>query len=126
MDDFGDPTTQPFWAAARQHRLLLQRCGGCGRHQFYPRPFCLDCGSHALAWVEATGKGTVYSQSQVLTPPAPGIAVPYTVALVELAEGPRFMTNLVNGETAIGDPVRVVWQKRDGSPPLPLFEPDRE
>ena len=58
-------------------------------------------------------------------PPSPEFEVPYLVAIVELAEGPKLMTNIVNGPCAIGDRVRVAWGERDGFPPLPFFEPER-
>jgi hypothetical protein len=121
--EFGDPTTQPFWAAAREHRLLVQRCEACGHHQFYPRPFCLVCNAKDLAWIEARGTGTVYSLSTVHVPPSPEFSVPYAVAIVELDEGPKLMTNIVNGECRIGDRVRVAWRPGRDTPPLYMFEP---
>lgn len=123
MSEFGDPTTQPFWNAAREHRLLVQRCGACGHHQFYPRPFCLACSARDPAWVEVRGTGTVYSLSTVYVAPSPEFAVPYAVAIVALDEGPKLMTNIVNGECRIGDRVRVAWQAGEGTPPLYMFEP---
>lgn len=123
--DFGDPTTAPFWEAARQHRLLVQQCAACGSHQFYPRPFCIACNATDVNWVEAKGTGRVYSMSTVHVPPSPDYEVPYVVAVVELDEGPKLMTNIVNGDCRIDDRVRVVWEARDGTPPLPMFEPVR-
>jgi uncharacterized OB-fold protein len=120
---FGDPTTAPFWEGARRNRLLIQRCRSCGRHQFYPRPFCIRCNAGQMDWVEAKGTGAVYSMSTVHVPPSPDFEAPYVVAIVELDEGPKLMTNIVNGVCGIGDPVRVVWRARDGTPPLPMFEP---
>jgi uncharacterized OB-fold protein len=121
--EFGDPVTAPFWEGARQHQLLIQRCDACGQHQFYPRPFCISCNSKDVGWVEAKGTGIVYSMSTVHIPPSPDFEAPYVVAIVQLQEGPRLMTNIVNGECGIGDPVRVVWRSRDGTPPLPMFQP---
>ena len=120
---YGDPTTAPFWEGARQHRLLIQKCGSCGGYQFYPRPFCIKCNADDVDWVEATGIGAVYSLSTVHIPPSPDFEVPYVVAIVQLEEGPKLMTNIVNGPCSIGDSVRVVWQPRAGTPPLPMFEP---
>jgi uncharacterized OB-fold protein len=57
-------------------------------------------------------------------PTGPGFEPPYPVALVELDEGPRMLTNIVNGEAAMGDRVRLAWKEREGAPPLPVFEPD--
>jgi uncharacterized OB-fold protein len=123
VSEFGDPTTQPFWAAAREHRLLVQRCRACDHHQFYPRPFCLACNAKDPEWVEASGTGTVYSLSTVHVAPSPEFEVPYAVAIVELDEGPKLMTNIVNGECRIGDRVRVAWRPGRDTPPLYMFEP---
>lgn len=123
QEDFGDPTTYRFWAAAARRELVIQQCADCGAHQFYPRPFCLACGSKVLDWSEAKGTGTVYSLSEVHMSPAPELETPYVVAIVELDEGPRLMTNIVNGRCGIGDRVRLSWRDRSGKPPVPVFEP---
>lgn len=120
---FGDPTTAAFWAAARERRLLIQRCRTCKTHQFYPRPMCLACGAADLEWVEARGTGTIHSMTTMRLPVLPELPPPYVVALVELDEGPRLLTNIVGGDCAIGDPVRLAWRERAGAPPLPVFEP---
>ena len=116
IEEFGDPTTHQFWAAAARRELIIQHCGACDEHQFYPRPFCLACGSNELDWAEAKGTGTVYSLSEVHMSPSPEFEAPYIIAIVELDEGPRFMTNIVNGRCEIGDRVRLAWRDRDGSP----------
>jgi uncharacterized protein len=115
-----DPTTGPYWQAVQQRRLLIQRCGGCGAYQFYPRPFCTSCQSLDVTWVTARGTGRVYSQTTVHVPVASWLAPPYVVALVELDEGPRLLTNLVGPSCRIGDPVEVCWDVRDGMV-VPLF-----
>jgi uncharacterized OB-fold protein len=115
-----DPTTAEHWSAAAQHRLLVQRCTRCGHHQFYPRPFCLACESRDVGWQQVSGYGQVYSMTTVRIPVHPGLPPPYVVALVELDEGPRLLTNLV-GDCAIGARVQVRWQERDDLV-LPLFE----
>jgi uncharacterized OB-fold protein len=120
---YGDTLTAPFWEAAGRHELILQRCGDCGHWQFYPRPFCLECQSDNVGWQPASGAGTVYSQTTVHIQIAPEFAPPYIVAVVELDEGPRMTANIINGETAIGDRVRIAWKERDEAPPLPVFEP---
>ena len=56
-----DPVTGPFWEAAKQGRLVIQHCPNCGAHQFYPQSSCRGCLSDGLEWVEASGKGTIYS-----------------------------------------------------------------
>jgi uncharacterized OB-fold protein len=118
---FGDPMTAPFWTAARQHKLLIQRCNACGSHQFYPRPMCLKCSSLDLAWVPSCGTGTVYSMTTVRVPVTADLSPPYVVALVDLDEGPRLLTNLVNQSFRIGDRVRVQWRAREPLPPVPVF-----
>jgi uncharacterized OB-fold protein len=119
---YGDPLSAPFWSAATEHRLVLQKCTACDRHQFYPRPYCLACQSD-VEWVDATGTGTVYSQTSVHVQMLPDVPPPYVVAVVELDEGPRMTARIVDGTTEIGDRVAVTWQERADAPPLPLFAP---
>lgn len=123
IETIADPTTEPFWRACAERRLVVQRCGDCGRHQFYPRPFCLACQSLAVEWVESKGEGTIYSLTTVRIPVTPELPPPYQVAIVELAEGPRLLTNIQGEGASIGDRVRLAWRERDGLPPLPVFSP---
>src|SRR5262245_44410940 len=82
---FGDPITALYWQAARQHRLLIQRCSACGSHQFYPRPFCLSCDrDDALEWTESSGIALVHSVVTVHMKVIPELEPPYQVAVVEL------------------------------------------
>lgn len=118
---YGDPTTYPFWEAAKEHKLLVQRCDDCEHHQFYPRPFCLACESTNLSWVESKGDGTIYSQTTVHIQVEPHMDPPYTVGLVELDEGIRFLGNIKSDETNIGDAVELEWEEREEMPPLPVF-----
>ena len=127
---FGDALTRAFWEAASEGRLIIQRCGACGHHQFYPRPLCLECESPAMDWVEAAGDGTIYSMTTVHIAVSPDFEPPYIVALVELDEGPRLLSLLVDdggelltGGAAIGDRVRIAWRPREGAPQLPVFRP---
>lgn len=116
-----DPTTESFWQACVEGRLTVQRCTACGSHQFYPRPFCLSCEATALEWVDAAGSGTIYSITTVRIPVSEELPPPYLLALIDLDEGPRLLTN-INAETArIGDRVSVAWRNREGLPPLPVF-----
>ncbi|WP_283139242.1 Zn-ribbon domain-containing OB-fold protein [Rhizohabitans arisaemae] len=124
---YGDAVTAPFWAGASEGRLLLQRCDSCGAHRFYPRPFCLSCDDDRSTWTAVSGAGVVYSKTEVQVKVLPGLAPPYTVAVVELAEGPR-MTALIVGADGepgpgceIGDAVDVAWRPREDAPPLPVF-----
>jgi uncharacterized OB-fold protein len=119
-----DPTTEAFWQACGERRLLIQRCDACGRHQFYPRPFCLSCEATTLDWVEANGTGTVYSVTTVRIPVIEDLTPPYLLALVDLDEGPRLLTNIEGDGASIGDRVRIAWRSRRGLPPLPIFKPE--
>ena len=95
-----DLETQPFWDAAREGRLLIKHCNACGEYHFYPRPFCPKCWSDDVEWFEASGKATLYTWSVVHRNDLPpfGERVPYVAAVVDLAEGPRMMTNVVDCE----------------------------
>ncbi len=92
-----DLETQPFWDAARDGRLLIKRCLTCARTHFYPRPFCPHCWNPDVEWMEASGRATLYTWSVVHRNDLPPFneRVPYVAAVVDLAEGPRMMTNVV-------------------------------
>jgi uncharacterized protein len=121
---YGDALSAPFWEAARRHELVLQRCGACGTHQFYPRPFCIECSSDDVAWVPASGRGEIYALTTVRIQTAPEFEPPYVVALVQLDEGPRMLGRITEpGTCGIGSPVRIGWHDRQDAPPLPQFTP---
>ena len=121
-----DADTAPFWDAVTAGRLDVQRCQSCGRHVFYPRSLCPHCGGADLEWVTVSGRGTVYSYTVVHRAPAEFEAeAPYVVALVELEEGVRMLTRLIDVEPAavgVGMPVEVALS---GEPRLPYFRPRR-
>ncbi|HLG66770.1 MAG TPA: Zn-ribbon domain-containing OB-fold protein [Acidimicrobiales bacterium] len=122
--------SQPFWEAAREGRLLLQRCEDCGAAQHYPRPFCASCWSERVRWEEASGKGRVYTYSVVHVNDLPPFAarVPYVVAAVDLDEGPRIMVNLVDvdpSELAVGMAVVVAFEQLTEEVTVPVFRPAR-
>jgi uncharacterized OB-fold protein len=126
-----DASTRPYWDAAKAHRLALPRCEACGRWHFYPRSLCPHCGSAAITWAAASGRGTVYSMTQVQRAPSPAFApaVPYVVALIELEEGPHLMSSIVHCDPAtvrIGMPVRVTFLDLDDETTQPVFEPEPE
>lgn len=123
---------RPFFAAAAEGRLAIQRCSECGQNVFFPRTVCPHCHRGRPEWIDAAGAGTVYSFSVVARSAIPGYAdeVPYVVALVELDEGVRLMANIVNvapDEVRIGMPVRTTFERRrDGAGEelaVPQFEP---
>ena len=123
-----DPSTEQWWAATRDGKLLIKRCRGCGRTHHYPRPFCPHCWSGDVEWEEASGRGTVYTYSTVHVNDLPpfGAKVPYTVAIVELDEGPRLMTNLVDTdgvELRVGLPVEVTFVDQTDEFTLAMFRP---
>ncbi len=122
-------TTAPFWAATAEERFLLQRCVRCGGAQFYPRATCSHCGATDLGWEEISGEATVHTFTVARRATHPKLApyVPYVIAIVELAEGPRVTTNLVDCDVdavTVGMPVRLCWDEpqADGLR-LPLFRP---
>jgi uncharacterized OB-fold protein len=122
-----NPETREFWAATAQGRLLLKRCLDCGSVIWYPRVICPECASLRTEWFEASGRGHVYSytvnhrgQGEYAE------AVPYVLAYVELDEGPRVMTNLVEADEpdlAVGLPVEVVFHGTGDGTALPRFRP---
>ena len=117
-----DPTTETFWQACAKHRLIVQRCRTCGAHQHYPRPFCLTCDSNDLDWAETRGTGTIYALTVIRLQVIPELSPPYLLALVDLDEGPRLLTNITDAAARIGDRVRLGWRDRgNGLPPLPVF-----
>lgn len=122
-----DPRTEPYWTAARGHRLTLPRCEACAEFHFYPRPICPHCGSPRLAWVDVSGNGVVYSLTVVQRAPSPAFAgmVPYVVAIVALDEGPHLMSNIVGcpaDQVRIGMRVRATFLDIAAETSLPLFE----
>ena len=120
--------TAEYWAAAREHRFVIQRCNSCGEHQFYPRGVCSHCQSSELEWREASGNGTIYSYSVNHRAPHPGFAddLPFVLAIVELEEGPRMMTNIVVSDpdsVTIGMAVTVTFDDVTDQVTLPKFTP---
>lgn len=115
----------PYWQGARHDKLMLRRCKACGTVHFMPRYLCPSCWSNDLEWFEAKGKGTVHSFSIIRRASSAAYAtrVPYVVALIDLDEGPRMMSNIVGPDAldvAIGDPVAVQFEAR-GDAKLPQF-----
>ncbi len=122
-----NPDSKPFWDATAEDRLLLPRCDRCSTVIWYPREFCPACGSLDVSWFEASGRGSVYSFSIVRKGENMYVgAAPYVLAYVELEEGPRIMTNIVDcevEEVAIGQAVSVVFHDTGQGQKLPRFAP---
>ncbi|MEV4333810.1 bifunctional MaoC family dehydratase N-terminal/OB-fold nucleic acid binding domain-containing protein [Streptomyces sp. NPDC049597] len=119
-----------FWQGVAAHRLLIQRCGGCGTLRLPWLPGCAACGSPDWDTVAASGAGTVFSYVVMHHPPFPAFDPPYAVGLIELAEGVRFVSNVVGvpyDEVRIGMPVELEFLRVDDDLELPVFraEPDR-
>ncbi|WP_416970088.1 bifunctional MaoC family dehydratase N-terminal/OB-fold nucleic acid binding domain-containing protein [Streptomyces sp. 4F14] len=116
----------PFWEGVRSHRLLLQRCTACTALRFPWLPGCADCGSPDWDTLEASGEGTVYSYVVMHHPPFPAFDPPYAVALVELAEGVRLVSNVIGvpcDKVRIGMPVTLEFRAYDDELTLPVFRP---
>jgi uncharacterized protein len=120
-----DGDTKPFWDAAKEHRLTIQRCQNCHEAIFYPRSLCPHCMSDRIEWIAASGKGTIYSYTVVHQSPAAfADIVPYVVALINLDEGVRLMSRVVDSAPAdvkIGAPVEVVFEDVTPEISLPHF-----
>jgi uncharacterized OB-fold protein len=131
----------PFWEATRQGRLLVQWCTACDRGVFYPRSFCPYCevagdtgrtgeAGGTLEWREVSGRATVYAAVVEHRPEAAGAAFsngePYCIALIDLEEGVRMMTNIVGcppGDVHSGMAVTVSWEPLSDGRQLALFQP---
>lgn len=120
--------TRPFWDAAQRECLLVQRCADCSAWVWHPRGWCDQCYGADLAWQPVSGRGQVWTFSVVHYAPVPGYAeaVPYVLATVRLDEGPQLMTNVVGCAwqgVAIGMPVQVCFEAREGGFKVPQFRP---
>jgi uncharacterized OB-fold protein len=125
-DVLEDDEAAPYWQAAREGRLMLPRCDRCATVIWYPRQFCPACGSSVVSWFEASGTGRVYSYSMIRRGQAEySAAVPYLLAYVELEEGPRVLTNLVDFDTepAIGQRVSALFEHDSAGAGLLRFRP---
>ena len=119
--------TADYWAATAEGRLLLKRCDACGHVIWYPRAICPDCHSTDTSWFEASGNGVVYSFTVNRKGDGPWKeAAPYVLAYVELDEGPRVLTNVVDCDVdtvAIGQRVTAVWDDTGQGNALLRFRP---
>lgn len=121
------PETRHYWEGTRSGELRIQRCRDCENIYFPPRPFCPACHSGEIEVVPASGRATLHSYV-ISHRPAPGFTPPYAIAVVELEEGPRLMTNIVGcpqtPEALVLDmPLEVTFEKLDDEITLPLFRP---
>jgi len=121
------PETRHFWEGTRLNELRLQRCDACAHVYFPPRPFCSACGGRKVSVFKASGRGKLYSYV-IHHRPVPGFTPPYSIAVVELEEGPRMMTNIVGCPQTpealeLDMKLEVSFQKLDDEITLPLFRP---
>ena len=120
-----DALTAPFWAAAKQNKLLLQQCPACGDTRFPPSPVCPRCLADGQDWIEASGQGTLESWIDMHRAYWDGYKddLPYCVCLVRLAEGPLLVSNLLDktDDLRLGAPVKVVFDAVTEDVTLPKF-----
>lgn len=121
------PETEPFWKGARKGILLLPFCGHCAKAVWYPKAVCNACGSSELDWREASGLGQIYSFTEVFKGEGAYRETPsYILALIDLDEGVRMLSNIVEYGAAplhIGQRVQVVFHNGSDDTALPRFKP---
>ncbi|MPZ93426.1 MAG: hypothetical protein GEU96_00660 [Propionibacteriales bacterium] len=122
------PESQPFWDACARHELVIQRCRSCGRFWFPPSNHCQHCWSEDFAWEPVSGRGELYTFTVYRRAYAPELAeqLPYVVGVVELEQGPRLITNIVDrepGDVRVGMPVEVVFLDFPAGVTLHAFRP---
>jgi uncharacterized protein len=131
-DPYADESTQPFWDAALEGRLLASRCTTCGTYLLPPQPRCFNCQGTQFAWEELAGTGSIYSYTVVRHPLAPHLreVVPYVSAVIELdgtqGAGCRMLANVVDCDpetVAVGDKVRVTFDRLSDTLALARFTP---
>ncbi|MDP1692033.1 MAG: Zn-ribbon domain-containing OB-fold protein [Burkholderiaceae bacterium] len=125
-----DSDSRAYWQGLKDGQLLLQHCTACGHVQFYQQAICRHCGSESLEHRAASGRGTVHSFSVVHRAPGPAFKrdTPYAVLLVELAEGPRMISSLVDADpmaVQFDMPVELVCEAINDQVVLPRFRPIR-
>ena len=121
-----DRDTAPYWEAQRRHELRYQRCSDCGESRFPITPVCPACRSFEFEWTSSSGRGTIYSYTVVHHQTHPAFAVPYTIVLVEMEEGPRVVAQLRDPSrmlVRIGTRVSLDWEDHPEQP-LPVFVPE--
>lgn len=108
------PLTQPFWDATRDGRLMIQRCTTCATFVWTPQMACRECLTETLEWTEVSGRGKVYTYVVLHQAAIAAFTAPYTIAVIELEEGPRIFTDLVEvapADVAIDMPVEVAFEQ---------------
>jgi uncharacterized OB-fold protein len=123
-----DELNGPYWEAAAEGRMAIQRCQRCGNLNHPPAASCPSCHGDEFDWPSMSGRGTVFTYTVVQHPVHPVMAgaIPYVLALIELEEGPRILTNLRHvrpEDVRVGLPVGVLFEQLDDATALPQFRP---
>ncbi len=125
-----DEENRPWWEALKRHELYLQKCRDCGAMRYYPRAQCPQCLSPRTEWIRSSGRGKVYTFTVTNQNQAPGFreSLPYVMAYVELDEGLKMLTNIIDcrpEQVRIGMPVEVVYEDVTPDVTLAKFRPAR-
>ena len=118
--------SQPFWDACKRGELTFQRCNDCEGITFIPQPACLHCLSTNMRWEQSAGKGKVYSWTVVWRPQTPAFEIPYVIAIIDMDEGYRMMTNVIGIDPAaleVGQRVAVSFHEMSDEITMPYFTP---
>ncbi|OBF89247.1 DNA-binding protein [Mycobacterium sp. 852002-51152_SCH6134967] len=121
-----DSDSESWWAAVQDRTLMINECGSCGRNSLYARPFCPYCWSEDVHLAPASGRSRLYTWSVIYQNAAPFDAVPYVVAMVDLEEGPRLMTQIVDcpvDQLCAGMELEIAFREDDDGFVVPVFRP---
>ena len=122
------PENKPFWDYMKQHEFRVQKCKSCGKFFYPPSEYCTNCLGHESEWVKLSGKGKVFTFVIVRRAVMPAFAaeVPYVVAIIEMDEGVRYISNVIGCDpekVSIGMPVEVVFEDVNPEFTLQKFKP---
>lgn len=120
------PLSRPYWEAAAERRLVAPRCNSCGQFFFAPEIACTHCFSLDWAYVEVSGRGSLYSYTIIHRPPEPGMVVPFVLGVIELEEGFSMFAHVVDCPPAslmCGLPVEVDFRPLHDGRIAPVFSP---
>jgi uncharacterized OB-fold protein len=125
-----DEENRPWWEALKRHELYIQKCEECSTLRYYPRAQCTNCLSSATEWIRCSGKGTIWTYTVANQNQGAGFrdSLPYVMAWVDLAEGLKMMTNIIDcppEQVKIGMPVEVVYEDVTPEVTLAKFRPAR-
>jgi len=121
------PETKEYWDGLKRHELRIQRCSDCSQFYFFPRPFCPNCQSQNVQWQTVSGKGTLHSYV-IAHRGHPAFDAPYVIAIVQLDEGAKMMTNIVGVDDPTAEklpadaPVQIVFDDVNENVTLPQFK----